>query len=216
MPESRNIADLKERQIHDNLLELYRLCRYAVEQSIVCLENSDIDLAREILEGERHINEMRQLLEQDCLLAIASQQAATTDLHDMVAAMRIAGDLEYIGDYAADIAAVVRQIDARHLKALGIDEIKQMSATCLRMLDESWRAYDERNSELALAAAGMDDEIDRAQAGLIQLLTDKMKQDENLVEAASRLLWVVHCLELCGDRINNIAGQVLFITALAI
>ena len=56
----------------------------------------------------------------------------------------------------------------------------------------------------------MDDEIDTAQEKLISTLFSTMQSRPDLVPSASRMLWISHNIERCGDRATNIAEQIVF------
>jgi phosphate transport system protein len=206
----QHILDLKEKQIRANLQELFKLSRNAIEQSVDCLKTANHEQAAEILASDNRLNEMRRLLEQDCLIAIASQQPVARDLREIVAAMRIAGELERMGDYASDIAAVVQRIDDQGLDELGLEQVLAMSTICLAMLDEIRRAYLEQDALLALDTSQQDHRVDAVLERLIRQCSDRMQAAPDLINNGSRLLWAAHSLERCGNHIANIAEQVVF------
>ncbi|PJF45976.1 MAG: phosphate transport system regulatory protein PhoU, partial [Candidatus Thermofonsia Clade 3 bacterium] len=156
------------------------------------------------------INNKRRLIEQDCLVAIASQQPVAHDLRDIVAYMRIAGELERIGDYASDIAKSVLELNDSPLEPLGLAEVLTMAETCLQMLDGVRQANAAGDAAQARTAAGLDDQLDARLRGLVSSTLDAMRGDAKLVDNGSRMLWIAHNLERCGDRTTNIAEQVIY------
>jgi len=210
MRETRHILDAKKQQIQANLLSLFDVVQGAIGDAVSCLNGAEKQACELVIDRDPEINEARRLLEQDCLVAIASQQPVAHDLRDIVACMRIATELERIGDYASDIAASVLQMEGNDLRDLGLQKVLDMSRTCIDMLDGVSSAFRERDSALAKTFALMDDQIDHAQQELDQTLFDSMKSQPNLVPDASRMLWITHNLERCGDRATNIAEQVVF------
>jgi len=210
MRETRHILDAKKQQIEENLLDLFDVVQRAIGEAINCLDSSEKQACQVVIDRDPQINEARRLLEQDCLVAIASQQPVAHDLRDIVACMRIATELERIGDYASDIAASVLQMEGNDLQHIGLAAVLGMSRTCIDMLDGVSHAFRERDSSLAKTYALMDDQIDQAQQELDETLFDSMKSQPGLVPDASRMLWITHNLERCGDRATNIAEQVVF------
>jgi len=205
MLEPRHILDVKKQQIERNLSELFGSVQRAIDEAIGCLGGQDHSVCQAVIDRDVEINEARRLLEQDCLVAIASQQPVAHDLRDIVACMRIATELERIGDYASDIAVSVMQMDDIDLTDLGLADIKAMSAICIDMLEGVSAGFAERNSGKAREIAGLDDKVDAAQQDLVSSLFGKMQNHPEMVPNASRMLWISHNLERCGDRATNIA-----------
>lgn len=210
MLKARHILDVKKKQIETQVNDLATQVKYAIDQAITCLAGSDKALCKAVVENDSLINEKRRLIEQDCVLAIALHQPVAHDLREIVAATRIAEELERTADYAADIAAIVKHIDQADLSEIGLENILKMSSLATRMLDEVTTAFLRRDSGQAKQAASMDDEVDAEQEKVIEQLFAIMQANPSLVPNASRMLWISHNLERCGDRATNIAEQVVF------
>ena len=212
MLEPRHILDVKKQQIKEGVINLFTEVDNAIRQAIKCLDTRDIDDCLSIIHNDNMINEKRRLLEQDALIAIASQQPVAHDLREIIAAMRIVTELERMADYAADIAASVMEMDATEPTQESKQSLFDMSDVCLKMSHAVSTAYSENNAEQAKEISALDDKIDAALKHLSKELLNQMKSAPELVENASRMLWIAHNLERCGDRLTNIAEQVVFIT----
>lgn len=212
MLQPRHILDVKKEQIEKGLMELFTQVRESIDNTIGCLGAEDKSVCKAIVDNDREINEARRLLEQDCLVAIASQQPMGHDLREIVAGMRVAAELERIGDYASDIAASVMQMDSDDLSTVGAESIIAMSRDCVEMLDQVASAFQAKDAIAARRASGLDDRIDQAQTALIKELFENMQNHAERVPDASRMLWISHNLERCGDRATNIAEQIVFMT----
>jgi phosphate transport system protein len=210
MSKTRRALDTRKKQIEDNLLGLAAQVKDAIQQSVVCLSSGEKAVCGTIVEQDSQVNEKRRLIEHDCFTVIALHQPVSHDLREIVAATRIAGELERIGDYASNNASIVMQMDGTERTELGIENVLKMSTLSTRMLDEVLEAYLQRNAEKAAKAAKVDDEIDAEQAELIEKLFARMQSAPDQVPNASRMLWISHNLERCGDRATNIAEQVVF------
>lgn len=211
MREPRHILDVKKQQIEKGLVELFASVRGAIDEAVSCLNRADKSLCQTVIDRDSDINEARRLLEQDSLVAIASQQPVASDLRDVVGYMRIATELERIGDYASDIAASVLQMERVSADGLRLQDISAMAQDCIAMLDRVNAAFTERSAAMARQAAKMDDQIDQKQQEMVQHLFEQMRNKPELVPDASRMLWIAHNLERCGDRATNIAEQLVFI-----
>jgi phosphate transport system protein len=210
MPSFHHILDSKKQQIDSNLETLFDEVRDAIDGAIRCLFKHDMAVCKAIVEHDASLNERRRMIEQDCLVAIASQQPVANDLRFIVADMRIAGELERMGDYASDIAASAMELDDVDVNPLGLVDIQSMAALCQQMLSHVKRAHREGDAELANRVAQMDGELDARLSKLVNVLMDAMRATPANVHNGSRMLWMAHNLERCGDRATNIAEQVVF------
>ena len=212
MPESRHALVVKKKQIDKNLTALFTTVSDAIGQAMSCLTGENKASCQSIIEHDDEINRGRYLVERECLTAIALHQLVANDLRDVVAATRIAADLERIGDYASDIASISLQMTDIDLSEVGLTELLKLFSLCNEMMIAVLAAYRDKDTERAKVAAKMDDDIDAEQARLIQVLFSKMQLRPALVPDASRMLWISHLLERYGDHLTNIAEQVVFAT----
>ena len=212
MHQPRHALSAKKTQIETELLDLFTAVADAMGGAMSCLTGENKALCRPIIEHDADINRRKHLIESECLSAIALHQLVADDLHDVVAAIRIASDLERIGDYASDIASITLQMTDIDLTEVGIPNLLIMSSSCNEMMLAVQDAYRDKNAERARMAAKMDDGIDAEQTKLIQILFSKMQSRPDLVPDASRMLWISHLLERYGDHLTNIAEQVVFAT----
>ena len=210
MQEARHNLDARKSEIGKEVLRLFSLVKQAMSQSAQCLGGQDAQVCKAVVETDPEINDAEHRIEQDCLLAIALHQPVARDLREIVAATRIAGELERIGDYAADSAGIVLQMDGSDLSAAGVAGVLEVSGLCVQMLDEVMAAYLHEDAARARQAARLDDEIDSRHARLVKTLFGAMQSSPALVPDASRMLWISHNLERCADRATNIAEQVVF------
>lgn len=210
MLEARHKLDATKQEIGNRLLNLGDRVKTAIEQATGCLEKRDVHECLDIIKADQPINDIWRLLEKDCLVAIASQQPVASDLREIVACMRITGELERIGDYAADIAKIVLQMEDDDLSRVGLDTAVELSAVCTSMLGNVLDAFQRRDTRMAREVAVMDNLLDRRHEAMVETLLPAMEAYPKLVYTGSRMLWIAHLLERCGDRATNIAEQVLF------
>ena len=208
--ETHHILDAKKKQIETNLAALFGQVTGALEQAVECLNTRDNAICERIIRDDILLNERRRMVEQDCLVAIASQQPVANDLRDIVADMRIASELERMGDYASDIAAAVLQLSGNDLDQLALADILAMSASCRAMVADAMKAHADDDLERARGLAAQDDALDASLRKIIDHVLATMRNRPELVDDGSRLLWIAHNLERCGDRATNIAEQVTF------
>ncbi len=210
MLENRHILDIKKQQIEANLAGLFQDVDRAIGAAMHCLTGKQPEDCESLIAADAGINEKRRLIEQDCLVAIASQQPVAHDLRDLVADMRIAAELERMGDYACDIAASVLELNGLTHDTLGQADILAMAAVCREMLANVAQAHRAGDVELARRVAAANHDLGARRKQVVDVLLSLMRSDWAMVENGTRMLWMVHSLERCGDRATNIAEQVLF------
>ncbi len=205
----RSAYDREFASIREDVLRLGGLVDHAIARSLESLEKRDRDLARQIIDDDSKINELRFDIEEACLALIATQQPAASDLRAVVAAMNIVVEIERMGDHATGIAkTVLRMGDEPLLKPL-ID-IPRMTQISREMLRDSLNAYVERDAIKAKEIATRDDELDHLYKAIFDELVEIMAGDISTVTRATYLLWSAHNLERIGDRITNIAERIVF------
>ncbi|MFZ5482831.1 MAG: phosphate signaling complex protein PhoU [Pseudomonadota bacterium] len=208
--DSRHILEVKKQQIESNLLALFGEVSKAIDEAVKCLVKKDEHICHTLIDNDVILNEKRRIIEQDCLVALASQQPVAHDLRDIVADMRMASELERMGDYAGDIAASILEMDDDSLDVLGLLDVQRMASHCQDMLTHAMRAHREGDTALARRVGDSDEDLDVMLRKLADKLMEIMRQDPKHVHNGSRMLWIAHNLERCGDRCTNIAEQVIF------
>jgi phosphate transport system protein len=182
-----------------------------VERSITALLRSDVSLAHEIIESDKKVDALHREIEENAILVIARRQPMAQDLRETIAAIRIANDLERIGDLGKNIAkrAVAIQgenfsqkvrVGVEHLSELGIRQVK-------KVLD----AYAARDVETARDVCARDEEIDAVYTSLFRELLTYMMEDPRNITMCTHLLFCAKNLERIGDHATNIAETVYYL-----
>ncbi len=210
MQESRHTLDVKKGQIETDLDALFAEVGAAIEGAMQCLTSRSASGCGDLIRHDAQLNERRRRIERACLVLIVLQQPVAHDLRDIIADMRMAAELERMGDYARDIAVSVGELDAADLRPVGLADVLAMAGICQRMLAEAARAHHGKDAALARQVGAADDELDARLKGLVGTVLEAMRGDPALVSNGSRMLWIAHNLERYGDRCTNIAEQVVF------
>ena len=196
--------------LQTQLSEMGDLVQFATRSALEALRNQDAELARQVIAADDVLDNLHDDLETKCVMLLATQQPAATDLRNVMSAVHIAVELERMGDYAEGIAKICIRIGHQPLVKPLID-IPRMSDLALKMLDESLKAYTDRDAELARKVCADDDAIDDLYNQVYHELLTYMLSDPQTIERATYLLWVAHNLERIADRATNIAERVLWL-----
>ncbi len=202
--------DLELNNLKQDLLRMAALAETAVGKSLVSVTNRDSDRAREVIIDDITLNRMELAIEDQAFKLLALRQPVATDLRLTVAAMRIATELERIGDQAVNIAERALELNSRPPLELPID-IKVMADLALGMVRTSIDAFVNQDPKLALQVCQRDVEVDILDDEYIQKLLDSMIKESRWVTRLHHFIIVVRNLERIADLATNIAEDIVFI-----
>lgn len=209
--QQRHTFDIALKELKLKLLHMGGDIQEALRQSIDTLRHLDASKARKIVENDRLINRQENEIEDLCIRLIATQQPVATDLRKIVAGMRIAADLERMGDLAVDIAKSAIRLEGQTLVKPLLD-IPKMAAIIDQMISDALNAYVENNMDLAQKLAKADDEVDHLYRSIVeQLFTVGAEEPQAAVSQAMTLAFVGRYLERVGDHATNIGEGVIYI-----
>jgi phosphate transport system protein len=182
-----------------------------ITDAIEALSKQDSDLAQSAIALDPAIDALQQEIEQKAILTIARRQPMAIDLREIIGALRIANDLERIGDLAKNIGKRVLPLSEDvHPDNLmhGVGRIGEMALERVRQVIDS---YADRNLDLALAVWNGDEEIDLRCTGLFRELLTYMMEDPRNITHCLHLMFCAKNIERMGDHATNIAETVYYI-----
>lgn len=181
----------------------------AIYNVATALKKDDKELAKQIIEGDKFINEQENTIQNHCLKLLLMQQPVAKDLRNVSSVLKMITDLERIGDYAVDIAEIILFLEKSHV-SLDYGYITEMVKTCIEMVDDSIKAYVSQDIELAKTVSGKDDVVDECFRSMKSSLIALIHQDIDAGEVALDLMMIAKYLERIGDHSCNIAEWVVF------
>ena len=195
------------RLVHD----MSDLAGSMVGDAIRALLGSDNALAQRVVSEDVIMDARQRELDDRSIALIAKRQPMAQDLRAVIGAIRMAGDLERIGDLAKNIAkrvgAVGQSTTPRNL-ALGIEGMADLVLAQVRGVIERYGARDAEG----LRALRMDDEkIDARYTALFRELLTYMMEDPRNITACTHLLFCAKNLERIGDHVTNIAENAYYV-----
>jgi phosphate transport system protein len=211
MTTTRGVLSHEESKIQENLLGLSEMADEAIERAMRCLNQQDVALAEEIVASDLKLNERQRRIEEECLATIARQQPVAADLRRIIAGLHIALELERIADHAADIAKIVMKMGDESSPIVLDHLLGRMAEQCRSMLHRVMEAYNKGDSEGAQAVAAEDETVDQLNEQIATRILSYLREHAGpSTRFATLLLWAAHNLERIGDRVTNIAEQVVF------
>jgi phosphate transport system protein len=205
----RSAFDQGLQDLRDDVLHLGSMVDTSMSLSMQALKERDQALARQVIDDDEKINQLRFKIEEDCLSLLARQQPAARDLRFIVAAMHIALELERMADHASGIGVIVlRMGDESLLKPL-ID-LPRMAEISQDMLRRSLDAFLAADAEEAMAITQRDDEVDQLYNQIFREMVSFMIEAPHMITRVMYLLFCAHNVERIADRVTNICERVAF------
>ncbi|MDZ7720185.1 MAG: phosphate signaling complex protein PhoU [Balneolaceae bacterium] len=197
------------KDLQGKLNEMAEMVVDSINGSIESLVEKDVERAKQIKKEDKKINNIRWDIEEDCIHLIATQQPVASDLRELIALLNIITELERIGDYAAGISKLTILIgDEKHVKSL-ID-IPRMKEIAVDMIENSMKAYINRDAKSARMIHSQDDDIDDLYQQVYRELISYMIEKPSNITQCTYLVWVAHNIERMGDRVTNICERIIY------
>ncbi|WP_246448929.1 phosphate signaling complex protein PhoU [Sphingomonas sabuli] len=189
--------------------EMGGLAEHAIGEAMRCLVERDVAGARRIVQDDKKLDALEIETERRVVQLIALRAPMAGDLRDSVAALKISGVVERIGDYAKNIARRVPELqDVGHLEPLSL--LPEMARIATHMVHDVLDAFVNRDAEAAVKVAERDQALDDFYDSIFRTLLTFMMEKPNNISHATQLLFVAKNLERVGDHATNIAEMVYY------
>ena len=173
------------------------------------LQRHDLVSAAQIVADDRKIDALEREVEELAVRIIAQRAPVEDDLREVVAALKIVGMVERIGDYAKNIAKRVPMIDSQgEIKPLSV--LPAMARLAAELVHDVLDAFAARDAEAALGVCERDRAVDDYYNSLFRVLVTHMMENPKTIGQVAHLLFVAKHLERIGDHATNVAEMVYF------
>jgi phosphate transport system protein len=193
------------------IAEMGGIAEKMLSDAMDALANLDPELARKVVAADVRLDVLQREIEDDAILTIAKRQPMAVDLRECVAAFRIAGDLERVGDLAKSIAKRAVKIAAEARLPRAIVGIKSMHEFAALQLKDVLDAYAQRDVERARAVWARDVELDALEDSVFRDLLTFMMEDPRNITFCTHLLFCSKNIERIGDHTTNIAETTIYL-----
>jgi phosphate transport system protein len=177
--------------------------------SMIAVTDLDVEMAEKILAFEAKMDEFEEEIEVSILDLLALQQPIASDLRLIVSALKISADLKRIMGLSINIAKIPGKIEGGHIKPL-VDS-KKMADIAAYMLENSLKAFEMRDQELARATAARDDEVDKLLCTIWSELIEMMTKDKNTISISTYRFLMIRNIERIADHCCNICESVVYL-----
>jgi phosphate transport system protein len=177
---------------------------------IIALSRRDSALSAVVVTGDAKVDEMNWAVDEAVVRVLALRQPMALDLRAVIGALRIAGDLERIGDYAANVAK--RTMALSHLPIVSpVQSIPRMGKLVQHIVKEVLDAYTEKDAAKAERVWERDAEVDEIYTSLFRETLTYMMEDPRNITPCTHAMFMAKNIERIGDHATNIAETVFFI-----
>jgi phosphate transport system protein len=202
--------DIDLQEISRLVAEMGGLAEKQIADSVDALAKRDGERGRRVIAIDVSIDALQREIEEKSVLTIARRQPMAVDLREIVGALRVANDLERVGDLAKNIGRRVMAINGEFHPQKLMRGVEHMAAMVLGQLKEVLDSYASHDLKRALVVWNGDEEIDAMCTSLFRELLTYMMEDPRNITFCIHLMFCAKNIERMGDHATNIAETVYY------
>jgi phosphate transport system protein len=209
---TRSLYDHEVAAVKDDVLRMGSMVEAQIRAAISALVAHNAEAALEVILADSQINDVQRQATARIVTVIATQNPVARDLRYLLTLDHVSYELERMGDHAGSVAKQARKLapyaplkDYVHLPMLGERVANQVHGII--------RALVEIDQEGARRVAALDDEVDSLYHQIFDEVLVLMRDDPANVDPGTRILFASHYLERIGDRVTNIAEDIVFLAS---
>ncbi len=209
LPRSMIEIETNISELSDTLTDLAACVELMLSDSMTALRQFNLPLAQEISQRDIQANNMQRQIDEDALRIMTLKNLPATQIRKVINSVKIANDLERVGDLAEGIARRIRFLTADSSPNL-TSGIERMGKQVAQQLSHALDALSRDNSVTAVQVWIADEDIDELYNALFRELLTYMMEDPQNITHCTNLLFMAKNLERIGDHATNIAESVYF------
>jgi phosphate transport system protein len=191
------------------IAEMGGLAEVAIRDAVDALVRHDEEKAKLVVENDAKLDALEAEVDRLAVRIIALRAPMADDLRDVIAALKISGVVERIGDYAKNIAKRVGHIELV-AKFEPLTLIPTMAEIAQGMVRDVLNAYGSRDADQAVDVIRRDEKLDHFYDSVFRNLVAHMMENPATISSAAQLLFVARNIERIGDHATNVAEMVYF------
>ena len=200
-------AELK--RLRGMLLEMGGMVETQLAMAADAILNRDAELAAHVVEDDLKVDALERDVEQFVIRLLALRQPMAGDLRQVIAALKMSGDLERVGDYATNLAKrnIILSQQAVHFSLNGLTHMMTLVQTQLKWIVE---AIGNNDANRAIMVWQFDSQIDDVYNTVFRELITYMIEDPRNITVCAHLLFIAKNLERIGDHATNVAETIYY------
>ena len=202
--------DTELARLTGEIVRMGEIAATQIEAAMDVLDRRDSRAAERVIVNDDAIDSLEKMVGNDVVKLLVMRSPVARDLREVLAALRIASDVERVGDYAANLAkrSMVLNLAPPVSPAHGLHALAELAAEIIR---EVMEAYRDRDADRAAAARARDAELDTLYTGMFRELLTYMMEDPRQITSCTHLLFMAKNIERIGDHATNIAENIWYL-----
>ena len=196
--------------LNTELSRMAALVESQLSSSINAFDRRDLTTAKNIVATDQRVDEFDRDIEIQVMAMLSKQRLSETALREVMTIMKLAGELERVGDMAKNVAKRTLAISQDDRSAV-TSGVTRMGRVCLRQFSDILDAYSGRNLVAARAVWGGDDEVDGLYNSVFREILLEMMRDPQQINTCTHLVFIAKNFERVGDHATNIAEAIHFL-----
>lgn len=189
------------------IAEMGGLAEVSIQEALESMVKGDEKLASKVVKRDKKIDALEMEVDRLAVRIIALRAPMADDLREVIAALKIAGVVERIGDYSKNIAKRVGMIEARS-KFEPLALLPAMGEIAAEMVHDVLTAYAARDPVLAREVIATDEKVDAFYNSIFRNVVSYMVENPATISSAAQILFVARNIERVGDHATNVAEMV--------
>lgn len=198
-------------KLRTRIIKMGSLVDEQVEYAFRALNEWNVAMAQIVMERDTKVDKLDFKIEKQCQRIFALQQPVARDLRLIMAALKINSDLERMGDLAFNVARIVEPL-LPHRTMIDELELVRMTEAVHTMVRHTIDSFVNNDPELALTIMKSDIRVDQYEERIGRQIVEKMKANNDFIEAGAMLIVSLRNMERLADHATNIAEDVIFFT----
>jgi phosphate transport system protein len=207
----RSAYDQELAEIKDNVLRMGSQVEIQIRAAISALTAHDAEAALHVIIEDRQVNELQRKVTAMIAAVIATQNPVARDLRYLLTLDHVSYELERMGDHAGSVAKQARKL-APHPPLKDYVLLPELGERVADLVAGIIRALIDVDQARAREVAALDDEVDDLYHRIFDEVLELMREDPANVDPGTRILFASHYLERIGDRVTNIAEDIVFLS----
>lgn len=193
------------------IMKMGGLVEVAISDATKALENRDEELAELVRNRDKAIDALEEQVNSEAARLIALRSPTATDLRTILAVMKLAGNLERVGDYAKNLGKRTSSLVQMPNIEGASGAIRRMGREVEHMLRDALDAFVQRDVAKAEDVRRRDQEVDQMYNALFREFLTFMMEDPRNITACMHLHFIAKNIERMGDHTTSIAEQVIYL-----
>jgi len=197
--------------LRNRVVEMGGIAEKMLDDATRALVRRDAELAQSVINTDARLDNLQREIEENAILTIARRQPMAVDLREIISAIRVAGDVERIGDLAKNIAKRAVAISGQMQPTRIVVGVEHMSDLVQEQLKDVLDGFTQQDVNVAIDVWKRDGEIDALYTSLFRELLTYMMEDPRNIGFCTHMLFCAKNIERIGDHTTNIAETIYYL-----